>query len=59
MAGATVEHDAEVTASVVGPGGRVGAGARLSEVTVGDGGVVPAGACPPPGTRVECGATWG
>jgi mannose-1-phosphate guanylyltransferase len=58
MAGATVEEDAVVTDSVVGPGARVGRGARLVEVTVGDHGVVCPGACPPPGTRVDCDAAW-
>jgi mannose-1-phosphate guanylyltransferase len=57
MAGAVVGADATVTDSVVGPGARVGAGAELVDVTVGDEGVVSEGACPPPGTRVDCGAT--
>jgi mannose-1-phosphate guanylyltransferase len=58
MSGATVEADAVVTDSVVGPGGRVGEGAELVGVTVGDRAVVPAGARPSPGTRIECHATW-
>ena len=58
MTGAAVEEDALVRDSVVGPGGRVGAGAQLVDVTVGDDAVVCPGACPPPGTRVDCGTSW-
>lgn len=58
MSGAQVAEDAEVVDSVVGPGGRVGRGARLLDVTVGDGGEVGAQRRPPPGTRVECDASW-
>jgi carbonic anhydrase/acetyltransferase-like protein (isoleucine patch superfamily) len=59
MADAEVGEDALVVDSVVGPRALVGAGAALVGVTVGDDGSVPPGGRPPPGTRVECGTTWG
>jgi len=58
MPGAVVHAGALVVDSVVGPGAQVGPGADLFAVTVGDQGSVAAGVKPPPGTRVDVGATY-
>jgi mannose-1-phosphate guanylyltransferase len=56
MSNAVVEEDAVVLDSVVGPGARVGRGAYLQAVTLGDDAVVTEAATLEPGTRVGCGA---
>ena len=53
MAGAEVGDDSWVESSVIGAGAVVGVGADLRDVVVADLARVPAGAAPPPGSRIE------
>lgn len=54
-----VGRAAIVNRSVLADGVHVGDGARLEGIVAGAGAVIAAGAAPPPGTRIDCGGSYG